>query len=76
MVINFFSKTNTNKINGNKHFLVIELACGEHGTDKIDRMVKGTENGKTLQWMKHHASLPSARTLRGKISTKKKHNPI
>ncbi|XP_047001466.1 ATP-binding cassette subfamily G member 4 [Schistocerca americana] len=29
---------------------VIELACGDYGEDKIDRLVEGTENGRTLQW--------------------------
>lgn len=29
---------------------VIELACGEYGDDKIDGMVKATDNGKSLDW--------------------------
>ncbi|XP_050548541.1 ATP-binding cassette sub-family G member 4 [Daktulosphaira vitifoliae] len=31
---------------------VIELACGEHGEDKIDKMVKYIENGRSLTWSK------------------------
>jgi len=29
---------------------IIELACGEHGLDKIDILVKGTHNGRTIAW--------------------------
>jgi len=29
---------------------VIELACGDHGTDKIKKMVKEIDNGKCLVW--------------------------
>lgn len=30
---------------------VIELACGEHGADKADRMVEGVDNGAVTKWM-------------------------
>ncbi|XP_034242718.1 ATP-binding cassette sub-family G member 4 [Thrips palmi] len=33
---------------------VIELACGEHGEDKIDMLVAGTENGKSSRWFENH----------------------
>lgn len=29
---------------------MIELACGDHGNDKIERMAKEIENGKCLVW--------------------------
>jgi len=29
---------------------VIELACGDHGNDKIEKMAKEIENGKCLIW--------------------------
>lgn len=29
---------------------MIELACGDHGKDKIDKMVKEIENGQCLVW--------------------------
>ncbi|XP_025419247.1 ATP-binding cassette sub-family G member 4-like [Sipha flava] len=29
---------------------VIELACGDHGNDKIEKMAKEIENGKSLIW--------------------------
>nr|QAV55729.1 ATP-binding cassette sub-family G member 4-like protein [Sogatella furcifera] len=29
---------------------IIELACGEHGEDKIEKLVDGTENGKCYKW--------------------------
>jgi len=29
---------------------VIELACGDHGNDKIVKMAKEIDNGKCLTW--------------------------
>lgn len=29
---------------------MIELACGDHGNDKVERMAKEIENGKCLVW--------------------------
>ncbi|XP_015122195.1 ATP-binding cassette sub-family G member 4 [Diachasma alloeum] len=29
---------------------VIELACGEHGYDKIENLVNASDNGRNLQW--------------------------
>lgn len=29
---------------------MIELACGDHGTDKIEKMANEIENGKCLEW--------------------------
>jgi len=29
---------------------VIELACGDHGNDKIEKMAREIENGKCLIW--------------------------
>ncbi|PSN47140.1 hypothetical protein C0J52_17450 [Blattella germanica] len=31
---------------------VIELACGEYGQEKIDKMVTGTDNGRCLTWFR------------------------
>lgn len=31
-------------------FLVIELACGDHGQDKIEKMAEEIQNGKCLTW--------------------------
>lgn len=30
---------------------MIELACGEYGRDKIETLVKGSENGKSIKWL-------------------------
>lgn len=43
---------------------VIELASGEYGDDKIDLMVKATENGKSLTYFEKQ-NLPTAQQLRG-----------
>lgn len=32
---------------------MIELACGDHGNDKIEKMAKEIENGKCLAWTGH-----------------------
>ncbi|XP_054261205.1 ATP-binding cassette sub-family G member 4 isoform X2 [Macrosteles quadrilineatus] len=32
---------------------VIELACAEHGEDKIEKLVKATQNGKSLEWFEN-----------------------
>jgi len=37
---------------------VIELACGDHGNDKIEKMAKEIENGKCLTWT-GHSDLPA-----------------
>ncbi|XP_017777768.1 PREDICTED: ATP-binding cassette sub-family G member 1 [Nicrophorus vespilloides] len=44
----------------------IELACGEYGEDKIDRMVKATDNGKTISWLKNFDVLPTQKALKDK----------
>lgn len=36
---------------------MIELACGDHGNDKIEKMAKEIENGKCLTWTGHSDSL-------------------
>lgn len=36
---------------------MIELACGDHGEEKIDVMVEGTENGRSLQWFSDPGTL-------------------
>lgn len=46
-------------------FSVIELACGEYGHDKVDLMIKATENGRSLTYFENPESLPSLQSLRG-----------
>lgn len=29
---------------------VIELSCGDHGNDKIEKMAEAIDNGKCLTW--------------------------
>ncbi|KAG8303008.1 hypothetical protein J6590_108194 [Homalodisca vitripennis] len=38
---------------------VIELACGEHGNDKIDKLVKATQNGRSLEWFENGEEISS-----------------
>lgn len=38
-------------------FLAIELACGEHGEEKIETMVVATENGRKLDWFENRDEL-------------------
>lgn len=47
-------------------FAVIELACGEHGEDKITAMVNAMQNGKNLTFLEDGQSLPTLQQLRGK----------
>ncbi|CAH1408371.1 unnamed protein product [Nezara viridula] len=37
---------------------VIELACGEYGRDKIETLVQGTQNGRSIRWFKDADLLP------------------
>ncbi|XP_066908513.1 ATP-binding cassette sub-family G member 4 [Halyomorpha halys] len=37
---------------------VIELACGEYGRDKIETLVQGTLNGRSIRWFKDADQLP------------------
>lgn len=46
-------------------YLVIELACGEYGEDKIQTMVTSMQNGQNLEWMNDYERLPDLKTLRG-----------
>lgn len=45
--------------------LVIELACGEYGYDKIPILILGSENGKSTQWFENADTLVTADNLRG-----------
>ena len=47
------------------YFLVIELACGEYGNDKIETLVQGTQNGRSHKWFDNPAALLDAKALRG-----------
>ncbi|KAJ1527012.1 hypothetical protein ONE63_008556 [Megalurothrips usitatus] len=40
---------------------VIELACAEHGEDKIDVLVAGTENGKSARWFENQNEVVAER---------------
>lgn len=48
-------------------FAVIELACGEYGEDKISTLIKGSQNGRNLQWFENSVDLMDARSLRGRL---------
>jgi hypothetical protein len=41
---------------------VIELASGEYGQDNVDKMVKGSENGRSLTWFIPPDSLRDSKT--------------
>lgn len=43
---------------------IIELACGEYGEDKINMLIKGSQNGRNLQWFENSADLMDAKSLR------------
>lgn len=43
---------------------VIELACGEYGIEKIDRMVNETDNGRSHRWFDKPEFLPSLNKLK------------
>lgn len=45
---------------------VIELACAEYGEDKIDTMVKESENGTNLSFFSNPKALPDLKTLRAR----------
>uniref|UniRef100_A0A1B6KVQ4 ABC transporter domain-containing protein n=1 Tax=Graphocephala atropunctata TaxID=36148 RepID=A0A1B6KVQ4_9HEMI len=32
---------------------VIELACGEHGNEQIEKLVRATQNGRSLEWFEN-----------------------
>ncbi|KAK3927886.1 ATP-binding cassette sub-family G member 4 [Frankliniella fusca] len=40
---------------------VIELACGEHGEDRIDTLVAGTDNGKSQRWFENQSEVVAER---------------
>jgi hypothetical protein len=41
------------------------LACGEYGEDKIETLVQGTQNGRSLKWFDNPSALLDAKSLRG-----------
>ncbi|XP_012266504.1 ATP-binding cassette sub-family G member 4 [Athalia rosae] len=45
---------------------VIELACGEHGEDKIDTLVGAMQNGRSIQWFTNRDAILDAVALRAK----------
>lgn len=45
-------------------FIVIELACGEYGEDKIDLLTTKAENGKSLDWFDQSDTIPTMEGLR------------
>lgn len=55
-----YNTINTNDCN---NFLVIELACGEYGYDKIDTLKRATENGSCLTWFNNPSAVLRAETL-------------
>lgn len=46
------------------YFLVIELACGEYGNDKISLMVRSMGNGECIQWLKDPTLIMKLEDLR------------
>ena len=42
-------------------FPVIEVACGEHGEDRIDVLVAGTDNGKSVRWFENYTEVAQER---------------
>lgn len=44
--------------------LVIELACGEYGYDKISLMVRSMDNGECIKWLKDPSLIRSLEDLR------------
>ena len=54
-------------LKNNNFISVIELACGEYGEDKIETLVAGTQNGKSLQWFDN---LLESNALRGTLAFK------
>lgn len=48
------------------YIAVIELACGEYGADKVDIMVKATQNGTSMAYFDRPDLLPCLQTLREK----------
>ena len=47
------------------NIVVIELACGEYGFDKINTLIMGSQNGRNLQWFDNPETLKDAKSLRG-----------
>lgn len=45
--------------------VVIELACGEYGEDKIETLITASQNGRNLQWFDNPKALKDAKSLRG-----------
>ncbi|XP_077271586.1 ATP-binding cassette sub-family G member 4 [Temnothorax americanus] len=53
---------------------IIELACGEYGDDKIDSLIMGSQNGRSLQWFDNPEALRDAKSLRAAHPLKKVRN--
>lgn len=45
------------------YIVVIELACGEYGNDKVDILKVATENGNSLAWFDDPGSIMKAEAL-------------
>jgi hypothetical protein len=45
------------------------LACGEYGQEKIDRMVAGTDNGRSETWFQLPEEVKDSRTTGTNIQT-------
>lgn len=45
---------------------VVELACGEHGMDKIKTMVESMDNGDCIDWFANPEKVYKLETLRSK----------
>lgn len=49
-----------------RYELVVELACGEYGLDKIKTMVYSMDNGECIDWFKNPEKVYKLETLRQK----------
>lgn len=54
-----------------KYFVVIELSSGEYGEDKIETLVLGCENGKSLKWFQDTDSFKGIYTQVHGLDTKR-----
>lgn len=48
------------------YWIVVELACGEYGNDKIKTMVESMDNGECIDWFSHPEKVQKLEALRQK----------
>lgn len=52
------------------NFVVVELACGEYGLDKIKTMVASMDNGECIEWFKNPSKVLNLGMLRKQFPLK------